>query len=508
MNFRFLSRARWIPPTAMAMLWLAPAAAQEVKHIILFIGDGMQMETEIATSRYLFGHDEKLSFHKLPYKGVGSTWDVTTYNKWATAYRKPKYSPAAITPIVGYDPIRGGLLPYPMQTDIEDAYFIPADGSKPRATDSASAVTAWATGYKTDDGNLAWLPGDPPNGAVSTIAQILRQTKGFAIGVVSTVPFTHATPAGHVSHNTSRNNYHAIGDEILTQVKPEVVIGGGHPNWAWNEAAGDGVFMSNELYQQFRNGEFGSEYVFVERTEMEGGQALINAAVEAAAQGKKLFGLFGGPGGNFESPVPVDSPGSPKVLRYTSENPLLEHTVKAALTVLGEDPDGFFVMFEQGDIDWTAHANDFRGMVGTTWDLHRGVQAAVDLVDRPGDAMDWSNTLLLVTSDHGNSYLRLKKTLDKGDLPLQLGSSEYGGSGVPRYPDGEVTYSTTNHTNELVRIYAKGPALGHLKEYEGVWYPCTKIIDNTQLFHIMLDWAGVPIPSPLSVVDTILSCGE
>lgn len=508
MRFPSLSRVRCILPAAMATALLAPAAAQEVKHIILFIGDGMQMETEIATSRYLFGHDEKLSFHKLPFQGVASTWDVTTYDKWATAYGKPKYNPAAITPIVGYDPIRGGRLPYPMQTDIDDAYFIPPDGSKPRATDSASAATAWATGYKTDDGNLAWLPGDPPNGQLSTIAEILRQTKGFAIGVVSTVPFTHATPAAHVSHNKSRNNYHAIAEEILTGVRPEVVIGGGHPAWAWNSAKGDGIYMSNALYQRFRNGEFRNEYVFVERTEKEGGRALVEAAAEAAAQGKKLFGLFGGPGGNFESPVPVDAPGSPKVLRYTHENPLLEHTVEAALTLLGEDPDGFFVIFEQGDIDWTAHANDFRGMVGTTWDLHRGVQAAIDLVNRSGDAMDWSNTLLLVTSDHSNSYLRLQKALGKGDLPLQLGSAEYGGSGVPRYPNGEVAYSTTSHTNELVRIYAKAPALGHLKRYEGSWYPCTKIIDNTQLFHIMLDYAGASIPSPLSVVDTILSCGE
>ena len=64
---------------------------------------------------------------------------------------------------------------------------------------------------------------------MKTIAELLREKKGYAIGVVSTVPFTHATPAAHVSHNKSRDNYTAIGTEILTAVKPEVVIGGGHP---------------------------------------------------------------------------------------------------------------------------------------------------------------------------------------------------------------------------------------------------------------------------------------
>ena len=49
-----------------------------------------------------------------------------------------------------------------------------------------------------------WLPGDPEGGALKTIAELLREKKGFAIGVVSTVPFTHATPAAHVSHNKSR----------------------------------------------------------------------------------------------------------------------------------------------------------------------------------------------------------------------------------------------------------------------------------------------------------------
>jgi hypothetical protein len=52
-----------------AALALASPAAAQVKHIILFIGDGMQMAAEVGTSRYLFGKDDGLSFHQLPYKG-------------------------------------------------------------------------------------------------------------------------------------------------------------------------------------------------------------------------------------------------------------------------------------------------------------------------------------------------------------------------------------------------------------------------------------------------------
>ncbi len=56
-----------------------PVLAQEAKHIILLIGDGMNLEHEIAASRYATGLDDGLSFHKLPYQGAVATWDVSSY---------------------------------------------------------------------------------------------------------------------------------------------------------------------------------------------------------------------------------------------------------------------------------------------------------------------------------------------------------------------------------------------------------------------------------------------
>ncbi len=217
-------------------------------------------------------------------------------------YGEGLYDPNRIVPKVGYDPGRAGERPYPLQeAGIDDAYFL-----NPRfATDSASAATAWATGYKTDDGNIAWLPGDPYGGALRTIAEILREERGFSIGVVSTVPFTHATPAAHVSHNKKRSNYFAIADEIIRTNKPEVVIGGGHPSW-------DPTYMPAALYNDVKTGVI-PDYLFVEReTGKDGEAALLTGTELARSRDKKLFGLFGGAGGNFEPPIPQDSPGSPK----------------------------------------------------------------------------------------------------------------------------------------------------------------------------------------------------
>ena len=39
------------------------------------------------------------------------------------------------------------------------------------------------------------------------------------------------------------------------------------------------------------------------------------------------------------------------------EIPAMKDQVKAALDFLSKDDDGFFLMYEQGDIDWAAHAN-------------------------------------------------------------------------------------------------------------------------------------------------------
>jgi alkaline phosphatase len=479
---------------------------QEAKYIILLVGDGMNIEHEIAASRYLFGKDMALSFHKLPYQADQATWDVTTYQKYGGSYDS-----AAIAATTGYDPAKGGKKPYPLGPELPGAI----EYHNIWATDSASAATAWATGYKTDDGNINWLPGDPDaggnrnnDGSLKTIAEHLRELKNYAVGIVSTVPFTHATPAGFVAHNKSRNNYHALGHEILAQFKPEVVIGAGYQAGSSCTNPLQSNFISKATYEAVCAD---SDYKVVTRAAgVDGGLAVLGAAQQAAEEGKKLFGLFGGSAGHFESLKPNDLPETPLVTQATRENPTFAEATLAALKVLGKNPNGFFLMAEQGDLDWAAHANDFARQVGTTKDLHDGTRAVIDFVNQPGDDMTWDNTLLIVTSDHSNNYMRNKVRLGAGDLPLQRAKTSADPAvarGVESschtancYPDGEVSFASGTHTNELTRIYAKGAGTHRFERYEGRWYPGTRIIDNTQLFHMMMDAAGEPLASPLKIV--------
>lgn len=409
--------------------------------------------------------------------------------------------------MLGYDSAKGGKLPYPQDTlaAVNSASALAyygaklklsaTDGGAIAATDSASAATALSTGFKTDEGNLAWRTGDKEDGRLITVAEMFRNQKKAAIGVVTTVPFTHATPAGFVSHNKSRNNYQAIGQEIITAVRPEVVIGAGHPNFNSAQVKPDYTYIGPE-YANLKNS---SEYVFAERTAgVDGGATILAKASEAASAGKKLFGLFGGIGGNFEYHTPSND-GSATITRGSLENPTLADASTAALKVLSQNKNGFFLMIEQGDIDWSNHANDYKSMIGGMWDLDQAVKAVEAFVDIPGDDIDWSNTIVIVTSDHGNSFMRINtaKNLAKGKLPdQQIGGVPAGyGSGI-YYPNGEITYGAdamgvNSHFNEPVTVYAKGAGIFRFSSYEGVWYPGTKLMDNTHIYRVMLESIGL-----------------
>lgn len=519
------------------------------KNIILIIGDGMHFQHEIALDNYL---GDKAVFHtaRFPFKGSVATWDVDTYDNYAAnLFNREKFAKAIlgkiVDPIVGYDPSKGGKRPFNLDPyivknpSIADAYFNIGTVAKPNfpATDSASAATALSTGYKTNKGTLAWLPKDATGaypaldkGKLKTIAEMMREKKGASIGVVSTVPFSHATPAGFVTHNTSRYDYHGITNEILNTTKPDVVIGGGHPNFIvsgyyHNTVAAGGKAFSryssvspgNQYsfdpvtgsrkntgaayrfisFAQYTSVKHSSDYVFVERKpNVDGGQALL-AAADTIVKGqdrlgrKKLLGLFGGgfgmDDGCFDPPMPTND-GTATVNRTDrNENPWLSQAAEASINVLSQNPKGFFLMIEQGDIDWANHGNDYKWLIGAMYDLNKSVQKVFDMVDKGANGMNWSNTMVLVTSDHGNSYMRIKTPLGKGLLPAQTTAGPYANS----YPNGEITYGTSGHTNELVNVYARGNAVSLLKKYEGAWYKGTEIIDNTQIFKAMKEAAGL-----------------
>lgn len=499
---------------ALALFAACGRPEPALRNVIFFIGDGMSAESEVAASRYLYGRDDGLAWHSLPARAYVATWNIDVYNSRARQAGRPLYSPASFSPALGYDVRPDGPRPFAGA----GLRFPPGP-----ATDSASAATALATGLKTDSGNVSWLPGDPPGGKIATLPLDYRARAGASIGVVTTVPFAHATPAAFVSHNTGRSHYYTglkgykglgLADEIVRETKPEVVIGGGSPlldNPGFDPKKG---FISEALYRELQASE---DYLLVERRPgQDGGRALIEGAAEAARRGRKLFGLFGGKGGGFEVPRVEDAPGRPAVRPGDRENPTLAEACEAALGYLARDPDGFFLVVEQGDIDWSNHDNDYRAMIGGVADLDGAVRAALAFVDRPGDAIDWTNTVLLVTADHATGGLLLDpgKRLGPGELPAQIArvksadaapagpasetDPENGAAVTPSgyvspfvYPGGEASYATAGHTNELVNLAVKGAASRTFLSFRGTWYPGL-ILDNTQINAALRKALGLP----------------
>lgn len=444
------------------------------RHVIIMIGDGMQLAYEVAASRYKTGRDNGLSFHEFPIRVFKTTWDVDVYRVWAQAVGVPEYSPSGFDPTVGYNPERGGSKPYPLLPDTPDRreYFLTAPTVEGiRAARSSSTGTAMSTGMKTDGDNLAWFKGDPANGALETSAEYLRRVYGMAIGFVTTGPMTHATPGAWFSHNVSRDDYGQISKEMLTRIRPDVMIGGGTDFYV-ARADIDAAKASGA-------------YVVVERaTGLDADAAVIEAAITAKQDQKKLLGIFGGSDGNFMWPVPKQSPGKPEFVPPPVEDPSMAQASVAALEVLAQNPNGFFAMFEQEDIDLANHQTDFARAIGCVHDLDEAVRAVEKFVDRPGDAIDWSNTTLIVTADHANGYLRLLKELGTGELPEQR-ESDGGWS----YPDGTISYGGGGHTNELIAVYVRGRVAAEVSNYTNVYPGIADIMDDTSIYHLTLDAA-------------------
>ena len=382
---------------------------------------------------------------------------------------------------------------------------------KSGATDSAAAATALYAGVKTYNAAISVDTGRNRLYAITDKARDL----GLAVGAVTTVPISHATPGAWAAHNDDRNNTYAIADEGLwgdpnttgTSIADsrysgghglslpalDVVIGGGHPGWntAYVNAAMRGKLTAD-------NGQPGA-FTFVERTAglADGGARLLAAANNPTVT--RLAGLFGGAGGNIEYRL-ADGSG------HNPENPTLAQMTMAALTVLARDPDGFVVMVEGGAVDWAAHANNMNQMIGEMVGFNEAVETAIAWVDDPASPADWSNTLVIVTGDHETGYL----TAGPGVFPDQaLGpvnpvtlalEKPVAGAGGRRasWEDvsnagvidaGETVYWAWNsgsHTNSLIPLYAKGAGASlfadyaaHLDNVRGVY------LDNTDVFKVM-----------------------
>jgi alkaline phosphatase len=240
-------------------------------------------------------------------------------------------------------------------------------------TDSAAAMTAIATGFKVNNGVISIAyPGD--GSELETLLEYFRDI-GKSTGLVTTTYITHATPACFGAHEANRASLLEIATDYLNQTRPNVLFGGGD----------NGISISSAEHAGYT--------VVTDRAEM---QSLDPDNIT----------MVSGQFGNTHLPYEYDGLGS---LPHLSEMTL------KALEILGNNPDGFFLMVEGGRIDHAGHANDTVRNVIETVEFSNAVEVAVDW------AQEHLDTLIIVTADHETGGLTVLQNNGRAISQLSLG---------------------------------------------------------------------------------------
>jgi alkaline phosphatase len=416
-------------------------------------------------------------------------------------------SPNAVGNLVGYDPVRGGVNPW---TPGNDPEYI-----KNSYPDSANTATTLYTGVKSYNNAIGVDIFEQPLESILATAKANNK----ATGLVSSVPIDHATPGAAAANVNRRNKYDADYpslDNILQQelriYQPDVILGGGHPFSNPSDPLPGGVepnpsneFIRQSTYEELKNNPNKNryDYNFLERGK-DAAKVLADTATQIDPNnGDRLLGLYGARGQNGNLPVSsangdysttgldmfsVNTSKGLKqdttrpllagetdasfIAREVNENPTLNDLTTSALDVLGKDKDGFWLMVEGGDIDWSAHDNNIDNLIGTVKDFDKAVGSTIDWINKNGG---WEENLLIVTADHDH-YLTLTndfsnqlatkgaEALTEIDDYKQVG--HYWGSN----PEKDGKYGWGNHSNRPVPVYYQGAGSEALTNYIGKGY--------------------------------------
>lgn len=433
-----------IPATAI------PAAPHGPKNVIVLIGDGMSYNQLDLTSLYENGT---------------ANWQVAVDPVAGTLEHVPG-TPAQV--YESFD-VQVGITTYsyfggyePSLAWSDFAYL----NLKP--TDSAAAATAMAAGVKTYDAAI----GVDVDGSPVELVTERASSLGKATGVVTSVPYSHATPAGYAAHEASRNSYTAITDDYLAS-EIDVVFGAGHPMYTDSHSprAARYQYVSASAWANLTTG--ATPFAFIED------KADFEDLAIAETTPERVFGvaqvastLQQGRSGNAQA-TPYEVP--------LNDVPDLATLTRGALNILDEDADGLFLMVEGGAIDWAGHANQAGRMIEETREFNAAVEAVVDWVETESS---WRDTLVIVTGDHETGYLTGPGS-NPGWTPM---------TGVA----GQVAalqWNSGNHTNTLLPLFAQGAGAKELERLaDGVDPVRGAYLDNTDVANVLLTdlWSDGP----------------
>ena len=261
--------------------------------------------------------------------------------------------------------------------------LVSTSGTDSVVTDSANSMSAYTTGHKSCVNALGVYCAknkstlDHPK--VETIGELLKRTYGMSVGVVTNSEIEDATPAGVVSHTRKRSDYNDIV-KMFYAVKPDVIMGGGSPNFLPKSVPGSKRTDEDNFVEKFK----ADGYTFVSTaTEMRA----------AAAEGKtKVLGLFntGNVDGAYDQKFKLGT-----TSKFPDQPDLAEQT-KIAIDALSKNDKGFFLMVESARIDKYKHSLDWERGVYDTILLDNAVKQAKAFAEKNND------TMIIVVPDHAH----------------------------------------------------------------------------------------------------------
>lgn len=235
-------------------------------------------------------------------------------------------------------------------------------------TDSAAAATAIACGTKTYNGAVGV---DSNKQRLESTAEVAKKA-GKKVGIISSVPLNHATPAGFYGHQPGRNLYYLIGLDLVAS--------------NFDFFGGSGILQANSSKAE---GYKGNVYDFAKEagyTIVEGTENIRNFK----PAGEKIIAvnsLYGG--------------GLCKAIDRRENDLALTDLVNLGIKSL-DNPKGFFMMVEGGQVDWDGHANRSAENLREVLDFDDAVKVALEFAKHHPE-----ETLVVVTGDHETGGLAL-----------------------------------------------------------------------------------------------------
>lgn len=239
-------------------------------------------------------------------------------------------------------------------------------------TDSSAASSSWGSGSRVINGVLNELP----NGtSLKTLYELFDQA-AWKRGLVTTTEITHATPAGFAANSDDRDTAPAIAAQYLDR-RVDVLLGGGQKFFDPKQRKD-----KRDLKGDFRSAGY---QVMQVRDEL-----------LAAPLDKRWLGIFD----SSHLPFTVDQVHDPKL---QAKVPTLAEMTRQALRWLGRHPR-FILQVEGGRVDHACHNADAAAALRDLIAFDEALDVCLEFQKQSPD------TLIVITTDHGNGNLGLNGT--------------------------------------------------------------------------------------------------